>query len=360
MSTWTSVPDPDIAARQECRRRRALLPAAALGTLGPILDRLAMARGTLATADDRLTPQHPTLVTFAADHGIAYAKVTAYPPGTTARRLTDLASGIGPIAQLAAEAGVLVRTVDVAVRDDLEESAVDRSHRVRRACGRIDMQDALREEELEECLTAGISMADAEIDGGADLLVGAICSTAVSTPAAALVSLLTGMEPVDATTRGSGIDDAAWIAKCGAVRDARFRAREANGDARAMLRIAGGPDLAALTGFIAQAALRRVPVLIDDVPSLVCAVLANRLAPGAENFVIAADTTTDRTASRLHTMLGVRPIVDRKLGLGSGAGALLTLPALRSAARLLDQVSHSGAELARTEQAVTEWDPNLL
>lgn len=360
MSEWSTIPAPDVTARAETARRRALLPAGALGDLGTALDRIVAARGTAHAALDRSTPERPTLVVFAADHGIAFAGVTAFPPGTTARRISDLAAGVGPVAALAAQAGVTVRTVDVAVRGDLEGTAVDQSHRVRTACGRIDMQDALIGDEFDRCVEAGAAMADAEIDGGADLLIGAICSVAVSTPAAVLVSALTGMEPALATTRGSGIDDAAWIAKCAAVRDARFRARDSLGDAQALLTIAGGPDLAALTGFIARAAARRTPVLVDDVPSLVCAVLANRFAPGACDYVTVADTTADRTQERLQQLLGLTPLSDHRLTLGSGAGGLLAVPAIRSALTALDRSSASDYSLPRTDSAIDTWDPALL
>lgn len=360
MSQWTKIPSPDPAVRRESVRRRMLLPAGALGDLGPALDRIVAARGVARFESDNVAPQRVSLVAFAADHGIAFAGVTAYPPGTTARRIRDLAAGVGPIARLAAEADVTVRAVDVAVRGDLDGTAVDREHRVRTACGRIDMQDALIDDELDRSLSAGIALADQEIDAGADLLIGAICSVAVSTPAAAIVSALTGMEPALATTRGSGINDDAWIRKCAAVRDARFRVRETLGDARMLLQRIGGPDLAALTGFIAQAALRRTPVLIDDVPSMVCAVLANRLAPGADAYVTVADTTSDRTAQRLHGLLGLDPLADRRMTLGSGAGALLAVPVLRSALGLLDQAAESSEALDRTDCAIDAWDPALL
>lgn len=360
MSQWTTIPSPDAAARAECARRQTLLPAGAFGDLGPALDRIAAARATVHGAADPLAPIRPTLVVFAADHGIAFAGVTAYPPGTTARRIADLAGGHGPIAQLAFDAQVTVRTVDIAVRGDLDGTAVDRAHRVRTACGRIDMQNALLGDELDRSLAAGIAMADAEIDGGADLLIGSVCGAGVSTPSAALVSALTGMEPALATTRGSGIDDAAWITKCAAVRDARFRARGSLGDARALLEIAGGPDLAALTGFIAQAASRRTPILVDDVPSLVCAVLANRLAPGAGDYVTIADTTADRTGSRMAQLLGTAPLADHQLTLGSGAGALLAVPTIRTAMRTLDRAAADGRSLPRTEYAIDAWNPSLL
>ncbi len=356
MTAWTSITAPEHHFAVECARRRGLLPAGALGGFGETVDRMAAARGSSL---GHLAPERVVLVAFAADHGIAYAGVSAYPPTATASRITDLASGVGPIAALASDAGVVVRTVDVAVRGDLTDSAVDTSHRVRSACGRIDMQDALSAEELQQCFDAGIAMADAEVDGGADLLIGAVCGVAVSTPTAAVVSAVTGIEPVDATTRGSGIDDQGWIAKCEAVRDARFRARDSYGDASDLLRIAGGPDLAALTAFIARAAARRTPVLIDDVPSALCAVLANRLAPGTDGYVLAADTVPERTYARLLQLLGTSAISTHQIGLGSGAGALLAVPALRSAARLVDRVDQFGVA-ERDEHAIDAWDAELL
>lgn len=359
MSQWTAIAAPDATARRESVRRRSLLPPGALGALGPALDRINAARGTARTATDPATPARPTVVVFAADHGIAFAKVSAYPPGTTARRIADLAAGVGPIARLASAAGAVVRTVDIAVRGDLDGTAVDRAHRVRTSCGRIDMQNALREDELEKCLDAGVAMADAEIDGGADILIGSVCGAAVSTPAAALLSAVTGTEPALATTRGSGIDDEAWIRKCAAVRDAYYRTKGQRRDPRALLRIAGGPDLAALTGFIVQAAARRTPVLVDDVPSVVCAVLAHRIAPGVEHYVTIANTGAERTQPRLHPLLGLKPLADHGLTLGSGAGALLTLPVLSAALQLLDDAAARDEALERTEWAVDGWSATL-
>jgi nicotinate-nucleotide--dimethylbenzimidazole phosphoribosyltransferase len=356
MTAWTSITAPDTEAIAASARRRDLLPAGSLGTIGPTLDRMA---GITAGPSPRLAPDRVALVVFAGDHGIAYAGVSAYPPSATARRIGDLAAGVGPVASLASDAGVVVRTVDVAVRGDLTGSAVDVSHHVRAACGRIDMQDALSAEELERCFAAGVAMANAEVDGGADLLIGAVCGVGVSTPTAALVSAVTGIEPVDATTRGSGIDDAAWIAKCEAVRDARFRVRDAYGDASDLLRIAGGADLAALTGFIAQAAARRTAVLVDDVPSALCAVLANRLAPGTDAYVIAAETVPERTYSRLLQLLGVSALSSHQIGLGSGAGALLAVPMIRASARLVDRAEEFGPA-ERSEHAVDAWDAELL
>ena len=196
------------------------------------------------------------------------------------------------------------------------------------------------------------------MDAGADLLIGAVCGVGVSTPTAALVAAVTGMEPVDATTRGSGIDDAAWIRKAAAVRDALYRCKVAGTDAITLLRTAGGTDLAALAGFIAQAAVRRTPVLVDDVPSTLAAVLANRLAPGSDTAVLVASEAPERTHRRLLDLIGATPLLD--LGITDGPTAsLLAVPLIRAAAALVDAADADPAP-ERAPAAISSWDAGLL
>jgi nicotinate-nucleotide--dimethylbenzimidazole phosphoribosyltransferase len=249
--------------------------------------------------------------------------------------------------------------VDVAVDADLSATGVDSSVKVRRSSGRIDIEDALSEAELDAALAAGRTVADAEIDAGADVLIGALCGVGASTAIAVLVAGLTGLEPVDTTSRGSGINDAAWIRKVAAVRDALYRTRLAGTDAATMLRVAGGADLAALTGFLAQAAVRGVPVMVDDVATTVAALLATRLAPGAEAYFVVTSLAPERSHRRLLDLLGRDPLTAWSLRLGDGAGAVLLIPTIRAVARSTGPGGMAG-DGNRTADAIDSWDPELF
>ena len=350
------VPTLDAAAAAVVTRRREGLGVNALGVLGPVVDALAAARGS---AEPPLAPHRVRLVVAAADHGIAAAlAVSAYDVRESRRRAVDLARGAGSVAALAAAVGVGVRVLDVGLLPDDAVGGLDETHLVRRGSGRIDTQDALTAEQATDAVQAGRALADEEIDAGADMLIGATCGVGVSTAAATLVAAITGMEPVDTTTRGSGLNDAGWIAKTAAVRDALFRLHRAGTDVLTMLRTAGGADLAVLTGFLAQAAARRTPVLLHDVPSTVCAVLAHRLAPGADAYFLATSLAPERGHRRLLELLGREPMVEWGITGGVGTGALLLVPALRAAAAAVDAApAHPPA---RTAGSVLSWDADLL
>ena len=353
----------DVEAAAAAAQVREQLPVGAFGIWGAVIDLLAAAAGS---ADGPLAPRRPQLVVFAADHGITELEVSAALAGETARRVADLTAGRGLPAALAEAAGIGVTVIDVGMAQP--GTLLDRSTEpgegdrptVPRPSGRIDTQDAMTEDELAAAVDTGRRLADTEIDAGADLLIGAVCGVGISTPVAALTAALTGMEPVDATSRGSGIDDAAWIRKAAVVRDALFRVRQADSDVLSMLRTGGGPDLAALTGFIAQAAIRRTLVLIHDMPSTVAAVLAHRLAPGADNYLLVTSLAPDRGHQRLLDLLGREPLTDWSITGHSGVGALLVVPTLAAAAQAFDDIDRTATGPPRSASAISSWDANLL
>lgn len=349
------VPPLDAAAAAASSAVRESLPVGALGVWGAVIDLLAAAAGS---ADGPLAPRRPQLVVFAADHGIAEIGVSAAVPDETVSRANDLANRIGLPAALADAAGVGIRVVDVGM--SVPSVAVPDRDPVARPSHRIDTADAMSDDELMAAVGTGRRIADAEIDAGADLLIGAVCGVGVSTPVAVLTAVLTGMEPVDATSRGSGIDDGAWIRKAAAVRDALFRVRQGESDVLSMLRTGGGPDLAALTGFIAQSAIRRTPVMIHDMPSTIAAVLAHRLAPGADHYLLATSLAPDRGHHRLLELLGREPLTDWSITGHSGVGALLVVPALAAAAQAFDDIDRTQQGAVRSSSAITAWDANLL
>ncbi len=171
------------------------------------------------------------------------------------------------------------------------------AHKVRRGSGNIAVEDALTDEETVAAVEAGRRVADEEVDAGADLLIAGDMGIGNTTAATTLIAALTDSEPVAVVGRGTGVDDAGWARKTAAIRDALYRARAIRSDPLALLRVCGGADLAAMAGFLAQAAVRRTPVLLDGVVVTAAALVADRLAPGAR-AVVAGGSPVHRARAR--------------------------------------------------------------
>lgn len=347
---FTTVTTPDADAERAARARQDVLtkPTGALGRLEDLSVWVSACQGVCP-------PRQFTrarVVVFAGDHGVAHAGVSAYPSEVTAQMVANIHSGGAAINVLAGNAGATVRVVDVSVDCDQPLSEQIGAHKVRRGSGNIAVEDAMTEAETIAAVTAGRRIADEEVDAGADLLIAGDMGIGNTTPAAVLISALTGREPVTVVGRGTGVDDAGWARKTAAVRDALYRARGATTDPLALLRICGGPDLAAMAGFCAQAAIRRTPLLLDGVVVTGAALVAERMAPGASGWWQAGHRSTEPAHSIALAHLGLEPIVDLGMRLGEGSGAAVALPVLRAAVATLSSMATFGeAEVSDRDDA---------
>ena len=304
-------------------------PRGSLGVLEEIAVRIAALEGV--TIPPR---RKAAIVVAAADHGVAAEGVSAYPQEVTPQMVANFAAGGAAINVLAELAGAGVRVADIAVDAEETTDAVG-SHRIRRASGNIAVEDALTAEQTEAAITAGRAIADEEVDGGADLLIAGDMGIGNTTPATTLIAALTRSEPVAVIGRGTGIDDAGWARKASAIRDALYRARAVVADPIGLLRVCGGADLAAMAGFLAQAAIRRTPVLLDGVVVTAAALVAEELAPGARAWWQAGHRSTEPAHTLALQRLELEPIIDLGMRLGEGSGAAVALPVLRAAVATL-------------------------
>ena len=331
------VARPDDEYRLAAEERWAALdhPRNALGGLQELGSWLAAVQGQCPPAPVR----RAKVLLFAADHGVAALGVSTLPPGATAARVRAVLDGTAPVSLLARQYGAQVRVVDLAVDADPEDfPAKVTRHRIRRGSGRIDIEDALTREQAEAAFRAGVALADEEADAGTDLVVLGDLGAGSTTVAAVLVGALCGTDAAAVTGRGSGIDDRVWMVKCAAVRDALRRARPVLGNQLDLLAASGGADFAAMTGFLLQSAVRRTPVLLDGVVSAACALVAQRIAFRAPEWWRAGQATGEPAQAKAYERMSVEPLLDQKVGLGQGVGALLALPLLQAASTLLAEL----------------------
>ncbi|MEU3350397.1 nicotinate-nucleotide--dimethylbenzimidazole phosphoribosyltransferase [Streptomyces sp. NPDC037389] len=330
----TLIERPDSAARRDAEARRARLGPrpGALGRLDELGEWLAAAQGAVPVKP----VERPRVLLFAGDHGVASLGVSGGPKGGAAELVRATLDGTSTVAILARRFGVGLRVIDMSVDCDPEELPEEVTrHRVRRGAGRIDTEDALTAEETERAFRTGMALADEEADSGTDLVVLGDLSVGGTTAAGTLIGALCGTDASVVTGRGGfGIDDLAWMRKCAAIRDALRRARPVLGDQLALLAATGGADLAAMTGFLLQSAVRRTPVILDGVVSAACALVGQRVAFRAPDWWLAGQTGGDPAQTKALERMALNPLLDQGVTVGEGTGALLALPLVQAAAAL--------------------------
>lgn len=326
-------PSDDAADRARARQRTLTKPAGSLGRLEDL--------GTwIASCQDASPPRpltRPRVVVFAGDHGVAEHGVSAFPTEVTLQMADNIVAGGAAVSVLARAAGATIRVADISMADERQGGLDD--HKIRRSSGAIDREDALTSDEVRAAIAAGRRIADEEVDGGADLLIAGDLGIGNTTPATTLTCLVTGREPVELVGRGTGVDDEGWMRKTAAVRDAMFRARDDLRDPVALLRRVAGADLAAMAGFLAQAALRRTPCILDGAVVTSAALMAESLAPGSRQWWVAGHRSAEPPHAAALTYLALDPVLEHSMRLGEGSGAVAALPTVHAAVGILTEMA---------------------
>lgn len=350
---FAPIAPPDEAVAQDARKRQAVLtkPPGSLGRVEEIGVWIAACQGQCPPAP--LTS--PTVVVFAGDHGVARGGVSAFPPEVTAQMVANIAAGGAAVNVMAGRVGAAVKVVDMSVDADTPPELS--RYKVRRSSEDLRTTDTISLAEAREALAAGRAIADDLVDSGTDLLIAGEMGIGNTTPATVLIGALTRREPVEIVGRGTGVDDAGWMRKTAAIRDGMRRARKVIHDPLALLAAVGGADLAATVGFLAQAALRRTPVILDGVVITAAAMVANELAPGAMRWWIAGHRSVEPAHQIALDHLDLVPVLDLSMRLGEGSGAVLALPIVQSAADLLGSMAtfdEAGVSDREAEHATVE------
>ena len=155
----------------------------------------------------------------------------------------------------------------------------------------------------------------------------------------ALVAAFTDTPVADVTGRGTGVDDDVLRRKVEVVTHALAQRPPDRQDPLGTLASLGGLEHAAIAGFVLGAAASRVPVVLDGVIAGAAALVAAALAPASVDYCIAGHRSVEPGHRVALASLGLRPLVDLDLRLGEGSGAVLALPLVQAAARVLREMA---------------------
>lgn len=286
-----------------------LSPPESLGVLDRALNRV------LAVGAQDITGG--TLVLAGADHPVADLGVSAFPAATTHDVLAATVTGTSLGAATAKGAGLAVVGVDAGVAQ-----AVSGARDARPAGERGDLAttDAMPLADVEALVAAGRGI------GTEAAASGLVCLGEVgvgnTTVAAALACALLDLEPQDAVGLGSG-SDADMVARKREVVAAALERTKGESDPLRLLAMVGGPEIALLTGVTLGAAVAGAPVVLDGLAASLPGVIAARLEPAAQAYLLAGQVSRERAHALVLRELGLEPLLDLRLRSGEGVGACL-------------------------------------
>ncbi|HEY8471146.1 MAG TPA: nicotinate-nucleotide--dimethylbenzimidazole phosphoribosyltransferase [Natronosporangium sp.] len=339
--------DEGAAAAARQRHRQLAKPPGSLGHLEEVGCQLAAIAGRCPPP----VPVAPALVVAAADHGVHARGVSDWPQAVTRAMVSTVAAGEASVSAIARATGARVLVLDVGTAGDGPVPAGVRDARVRRATGDLSREPAMTAAECRTAIEAGAAAARELLAAGADLLATGDLGIGNTTATACLIAAYTGAAPASVTGRGANLDDARVPQKVRLIEQALARPRDPD-DPLATLASLGGLEHAALVGVILAGAAARVPVVLDGVIAGAAALAAVVICPASAGYLIAGHTSAEPGARIVLDRLGRRALLDLGMRLGEGTGAVLAVPLVQAAARVLAETATIEAVLSRTEAAV--------
>jgi nicotinate-nucleotide--dimethylbenzimidazole phosphoribosyltransferase len=329
----------DEAAIAAARTRQDQLtkPSGSLGRLESLACQIAGITG-------RMPPviQQKVVVIMAGDHGVVAEGVSAYPSEVTAQMVGNFLRGGAAINVLARHVGARTVIVDAGVAADLEPHPDLVVKKIAPGTGNIARGPAMTRQQAIQAILAGVSVVEAQIGHGMDIVATGDMGIGNTTPSAAIASAITGLPAHRFIGRGSGVDDLGLKRKLSAVERALAVNQPETLDGLDVLAKIGGFEIAGLTGVILAAAAHRRPVVVDGFISTSAALIAATLAPQACDYMISAHRSQEQGHDLMLEWLKLTPLLDLHMRLGEGTGAVLAMSLAEAACKILSEMATFG------------------
>lgn len=304
-----------------------------IGSLGA-LERLALQLGLIQQSVD-VQINRPTIIVFAADHGIVDEGVSAYPQSVTWQMVENFLAGGAAINVFARQHGCALYVVDAGVNHDfgVREALLDR--KVAPGTANFADEPAMTAAQCAMAISHGSALVDnlgGNVIGFGEMGIGN------TTAAAALMHKCTGIDVADCVGAGTGLAPDGIAHKRAVIEAAVAR----HADVCAPLDILatfGGFEIAMMVGAMLSAAERRMAILVDGFIVTSALLVAARLQPAILDYCVFSHCSNERGHQRMLDHLGARPLLNLDLRLGEGTGCALALPLLTSAANFLREMA---------------------
>jgi nicotinate-nucleotide--dimethylbenzimidazole phosphoribosyltransferase len=319
--------DERAAGAARARQAELVKPPGSLGRLEDLAVWLAGVTG------DERPAVRARVVVAAADHDVARAGVSAYPPEVTAQMLHVFATGRSAVTALAARVGADVVLVDAGVRDAPELNGVTRLGL--EPARDLSAEPALANPETALAVDAGRDLAAAAAADGVTVLVGGEMGIGNTTPATALACWLTGRSPRELAGPGTGLDAAGIERKAEVIERALALHGPPRGALSALRRLGGG-EICVLAGLALGAGQHGLGYVCDGLIATAAAAVAVAVEPDLRPRLLAGHRSPEPAHAALLEHLGLEPVLDLGMRLGEGSGATAALAVLQLAAAAHD------------------------
>lgn len=310
-------------------------PLGALGQLETTALRIGLMQQSLSPS-----LHAPTILVFAADHGIANTGVSAYPQAVTAQMVANFMQGGAAINVFTTQNNLGFKLIDAGVNHTFEASDQLINAKIALGTNDFSLGQAMSLKQCHAAVNKGAEVMASVIAEGCNIVGFGEMGIGNTSSASCLMATLCARPIEDCVGRGTGVDDEAFMHKMNILSEAiTLHQLKTNTDPYQVLATFGGFEIAMMIGAMLKAAENKCVLLIDGFIVSAALLVASKIAPNIIDYCIYAHCSQESAHQALLTHLGAKPLLNLDLRLGEGTGAALAYPLVSASVNFLNEMA---------------------
>lgn len=308
-------------------------PLGALGDLETLTKQICLVQNTLE-------PQliNPTIIAFAADHGITESGVSAYPAAVTPQMVLNFLNEGAAINVFCKQHQIDLKIVDAGVNYDFEASKLLIDAKITKGTKNYLHESAMTREQLDLCFEKAARIVDdiaaksCNIIGFGEMGIGNTSSAAI------LMSAICKFPIEECVGRGTGVDDEQLKNKVAVLKQAQKNHPEPK-DAYEALSTFGGFEIAQMCGAMLRSYEKNMLIMIDGFIASSALLCAAQIEPKILDNAIFCHQSNEQGHQKMLAFLKAKPLLGLNMRLGEGTGCALAYPLIKSAVHFMNEMA---------------------
>jgi len=309
------------------------------GSLG-VLESVAF---NVALLQKSLTPKFskPSIIIFAADHGIAEQGVSLFPQVVTEQMVLNFLNGGAAINCFSKQHGIDLKIVNAGVKANFDTLNNINFINQPIASGTKDFskQSAMTEQQCFIAINVGAEIVKKQHQSGCNVIGFGEMGIANTTSAAAIMAAILNLSGQQCAGKGTGITTETIELKASVIDDAIKKYQLQDADALTILQKVGGFEIAMMVGAMLQAAELSMLVLVDGFIASNAALVASEMNENFLAYTQFCHQSEEQAHQLLLSKMHAKPLLNLGMRLGEGSGVAVAYPLLVSALGFLNEMA---------------------
>ena len=307
-----------------------------IGALGQ-LEEIALQIGCIQQS---LKPKliKPTMLVFAADHGIAKDNiVNAYPQEVTAQMVLNFLNGGAAINVFCKQNNINLKVIDAGVNFNFKQAKGLIDAKIDFGTQNINQSPAMTNEQLNLAISKGALFVENEFNSGSNCIGFGEMGIGNTSSAAILMNKFTNLPIEECVGAGTGLNNERIKTKTTILK--KIIDNQSSNSPQEIMKYFGGFEIAMIAGAILKAAELKMTILIDGFIVSSALLYANAVNKSVLDYCIMCHESNEKGHQKMLNFLNKKAALQLGLRLGEGTGVALAFPLINASINFLNNMA---------------------